>query len=197
MEPAASRRYSGVRRGGVPAGGAALCRYCHRRSNGLVLRHPALGIAIHAAGAEPRAVDKSAVSVTRTRYLGVMFAGFMSALAGAFLSIGDIHTFTEGMTRGAARDRGSHLRQMDTDRYCARLPSLWCSDGAAISVADARCQRSERLPDYVVLCVGTSCRRWFGWSFEFGRFRFSTDVVAARRIVPAGQKKPGINSGPS
>jgi simple sugar transport system permease protein len=25
----------------------------------------------------------------------------MSALAGAFLSIGDIHTFTEGMTRGA------------------------------------------------------------------------------------------------
>jgi ABC-type uncharacterized transport system permease subunit len=33
--------------------------------------------------------------------MGVLFAGFMSALAGAFLSIGDIHTFTEGMTRGA------------------------------------------------------------------------------------------------
>jgi general nucleoside transport system permease protein len=31
----------------------------------------------------------------------VLFTGFMAALAGAFLSIGDIHTFTEGMTRGA------------------------------------------------------------------------------------------------
>jgi ABC-type uncharacterized transport system permease subunit len=68
---------------------------------GFVLRYTALGIAIHAAGAEPRAVDKSGVSVIRIRYMGVMFAGFMSALAGAFLSIGDIHTFTEGMTRGA------------------------------------------------------------------------------------------------
>jgi simple sugar transport system permease protein len=67
----------------------------------LVLRYTAFGIAIHAAGAEPRAVDKSGVSVTWIRYMGVIFAGFMSALAGAFLSIGDIHTFTEGMTRGA------------------------------------------------------------------------------------------------
>ncbi len=67
----------------------------------LVLRYTSLGIVIHAAGAEPRAVDKSGVSVAWVRYMGVIFAGFMSALAGAFLSIGDIHTFTEGMTRGA------------------------------------------------------------------------------------------------
>jgi simple sugar transport system permease protein len=39
--------------------------------------------------------------VTRVRYACVLFAGFMASLAGAFLSIGDIHTFTEGMTRGA------------------------------------------------------------------------------------------------
>ena len=31
----------------------------------------------------------------------MLFTGFMSALAGCFLSIGDIHTFTEGMTSGA------------------------------------------------------------------------------------------------
>ena len=67
----------------------------------LVLRYTSVGIVVHAAGAEPRAVDKSGVSVSWVRYLGVIFAGFMSALAGAFLSIGDIHTFTEGMTRGA------------------------------------------------------------------------------------------------
>jgi general nucleoside transport system permease protein len=67
----------------------------------LALRYTAVGLAIHAAGAEPRAVDKSGLSVTRIRYGCVLFAGFMASLAGAFLSIGDIHTFTEGMTRGA------------------------------------------------------------------------------------------------
>ena len=34
MEPATSRRYSGIRRGGVPAGVVALCRHCHHRSDG-------------------------------------------------------------------------------------------------------------------------------------------------------------------
>jgi simple sugar transport system permease protein len=67
----------------------------------LVMRYTSIGISIHAAGVEPRAVDKSGLSVTRIRYLAVLFAGFMASLAGAFLSIGDIHTFTEGMTRGA------------------------------------------------------------------------------------------------
>lgn len=67
----------------------------------LVLRYTSIGIMIHAAGAEPKAVDKSGLSVTRIRYGCVLFAGFMSSLAGAFLSIGDVHTFTEGMTRGA------------------------------------------------------------------------------------------------
>ncbi|MDB5816349.1 MAG: transporter permease [Rhodocyclales bacterium] len=66
-----------------------------------VMRYTALGLAVHAAGAEPRAVDKSGLSVMRIRYGAVFFAGFMSALAGCFLSIGDIHTFTEGMTNGA------------------------------------------------------------------------------------------------
>jgi len=67
----------------------------------LVLRFTSIGLAIHAAGAEPKAVDKSGLSVTRIRYGCVLFAGFMASLSGAFLSIGDIHTFTEGMTRGA------------------------------------------------------------------------------------------------
>lgn len=67
----------------------------------LVLRYTSVGLAIHAAGAEPKAVDKSGLSVTAVRYGCVLFAGLMSSLAGAFLSIGDIHTFTEGMTRGA------------------------------------------------------------------------------------------------
>jgi len=66
-----------------------------------VLRHTALGLALHAAGVAPRAVDKSGMSVTALRYGAVLFTGVMCALAGCFLSIGDIHTFTEGMTNGA------------------------------------------------------------------------------------------------
>jgi simple sugar transport system permease protein len=41
----------------------------------LVLRYTSTGIAIHAAGAEPKAVDKSGLSVTRIRYGCVLFAG--------------------------------------------------------------------------------------------------------------------------
>lgn len=65
------------------------------------MRHTAIGLALHACGAAPKAVDKSGLSVTATRYGAVMVTGVMSALAGCFLSIGDIHTFTEGMTNGA------------------------------------------------------------------------------------------------
>ena len=67
----------------------------------IVLRRTALGLAIHAAGEEPVALAKSGGSVPRVRYGAVLFAGVMSALGGAFLSLGDIHTFTEGMTNGA------------------------------------------------------------------------------------------------
>ena len=67
----------------------------------LVMQRTALGLAVHAAGAAPRAADKSGLSVNAIRYGAVLFTGVMSALAGCFLSIGDIHTFTEGMTNGA------------------------------------------------------------------------------------------------
>ena len=39
--------------------------------------------------------------VTAVRHGAIVFTGVMAALGGAFLSIGDIHTFTEGMTNGA------------------------------------------------------------------------------------------------
>lgn len=66
-----------------------------------MLRSTALGLALHAAGTAPHAAANSGLPVNRIRYGAVLFTGFMSALAGCFLSIGDIHTFTEGMTSGA------------------------------------------------------------------------------------------------
>jgi simple sugar transport system permease protein len=68
---------------------------------GFVLSRTSLGIAIHAAGEDPRVVDRAGLSTTRLRYGVVIFTGVMAALGGTFLSIGDIHTFTEGMTNGA------------------------------------------------------------------------------------------------
>ncbi|HUZ71758.1 MAG TPA: ABC transporter permease [Stellaceae bacterium] len=66
-----------------------------------VVRYTAIGLVVRAAGADPRSVDKAGLSIVRVRYGVVLFAGFMSALAGTYLSIGDINTFTEGMTNGA------------------------------------------------------------------------------------------------
>jgi simple sugar transport system permease protein len=68
---------------------------------GWMLRSTALGLAVHAAGTSPQAASNSGLPVNRIRYGAVLFTGLMSALAGCFLSIGDIHTFTEGMTSGA------------------------------------------------------------------------------------------------
>ena len=67
----------------------------------LVLRYTAIGLVVRAAGADPRSVDKAGMPVLAVRYGVVLFAGLMSALAGTYLSIGDINTFTEGMTNGA------------------------------------------------------------------------------------------------
>lgn len=68
---------------------------------GWMLRSTALGLALHAAGMAPQAAANSGLAVNRIRYGAVLFTGLMAALAGCFLSIGDIHTFTEGMTGGA------------------------------------------------------------------------------------------------
>lgn len=65
------------------------------------LKATALGLALHAGGADPVALDKAGMSVARVRYGAVLFSGVMAAVAGSFISIGDIHTFTEGMTGGA------------------------------------------------------------------------------------------------
>ncbi|MFZ1726739.1 MAG: ABC transporter permease [Albidovulum sp.] len=66
----------------------------------VVMKFTSFGLAIHAAGVEPKALDKSGGSVVKVRYSAIMFTGVMAALGGAFLSLSDINTFTEGMTNG-------------------------------------------------------------------------------------------------
>jgi general nucleoside transport system permease protein len=67
----------------------------------LFINYTPFGLAVRAAGADPVAANHAGISVTAVRYAAVMFAGLCSALAGVFISLGNIHTFTEGMTSGA------------------------------------------------------------------------------------------------
>lgn len=59
-----------------------------------------IGLHIRAAGEHPLALETIGVSVTRVRYLAVLISGLTSGLAGAYLSIENSVSFTEGMTGG-------------------------------------------------------------------------------------------------
>jgi ABC-type uncharacterized transport system permease subunit len=66
-----------------------------------LISYTSFGLAVRAVGEDPVAADKAGISVARVRYLGVLYAGGMAGVAGCFLSIADLNTFTEGMTKGS------------------------------------------------------------------------------------------------
>ncbi|TFG64277.1 MAG: ABC transporter permease [Spirochaetales bacterium] len=59
-----------------------------------------LGLHIRAAGEHPLALETIGVSVKKIRYIAVVISGITSGLAGAYLSIENNVSFTEGMTNG-------------------------------------------------------------------------------------------------
>jgi general nucleoside transport system permease protein len=65
----------------------------------LIFRTP-LGLRIRSVGEHPRAADTVGISVFRTRYAAVVFSGMLSAMGGAYLSIGFVHSFNQNMTEG-------------------------------------------------------------------------------------------------
>ena len=67
----------------------------------LLLYRTTPGLALRAAGDEPRAVDKSGASIASIRWLAILVTGLAAGLGGAVYSLADIHTFTENMTSGA------------------------------------------------------------------------------------------------
>lgn len=67
----------------------------------VLLHKTAFGIEVEAVGADPKSAEKTGISVARTRVLAVLAMGALCGLGGAFYSVGDIHTFVEGMTNGA------------------------------------------------------------------------------------------------
>ncbi|GAA1694463.1 hypothetical protein MMUR_28770 [Mycolicibacterium murale] len=66
----------------------------------IVLRHTSWGLFIRAAGQAPRALDSAGHGVSATRWFGMLFAGAMAGLGGAYLSVGQLGSFNENMTAG-------------------------------------------------------------------------------------------------
>jgi simple sugar transport system permease protein len=66
----------------------------------IVMFKTSIGLRIRAVGEHPRAADTVGISVYAVRYSAVVVSGILAALGGAYLSIGFVHSFSEGMTNG-------------------------------------------------------------------------------------------------
>jgi simple sugar transport system permease protein len=58
------------------------------------------GLRLRSVGEHPRAAETVGISVMRTRYFAVVGSGMLAALGGAYLSIGFVGSFNQGMTAG-------------------------------------------------------------------------------------------------
>lgn len=67
----------------------------------LLVERTQLGLSLRAVGENPRAADQAGIPVERVRFACVLYTGACAGLAGSFLSVSSISTFTENMTAGA------------------------------------------------------------------------------------------------
>lgn len=71
----------------------------------VVFRTPA-GLRLRSVGEHPLAADTVGISVYKTRYMAVIASGMLAALGGAYLSIGDVHSYNQVGAQGMTNGRG-------------------------------------------------------------------------------------------
>lgn len=59
------------------------------------------GLRTRSVGENPKAADSLGISVSKTRYLAVIYGGMVGGFAGAWFTLGTVGRFDEGMTGGA------------------------------------------------------------------------------------------------
>lgn len=67
---------------------------------GIALTRTTWGIGVRAIGESPLSADAAGVSVRGLRWMAVLFSAACAGAAGAYLSIGDVGVFREGMSGG-------------------------------------------------------------------------------------------------
>jgi general nucleoside transport system permease protein len=65
-----------------------------------VMYRTPFGLRLRSVGEKPEAADAAGVSVNKIRYAGVLIAGVLAGIGGAYLSIGQSSLFTRNMTAG-------------------------------------------------------------------------------------------------
>jgi simple sugar transport system permease protein len=65
-----------------------------------ILKRTNIGLIVRSVGENPKACDTLGIPVRRVRYLSVLYGGMMAGLGGAFVSMGQLSFFTEGMIAG-------------------------------------------------------------------------------------------------
>ena len=65
-----------------------------------ILYRTTWGLKVRAVGDHPHAADTVGISVQKVRYAAILFAGALSGLSGAYISIGLLNSYMENMTAG-------------------------------------------------------------------------------------------------
>ncbi len=66
----------------------------------ILMNYTTFGLRMTAVGDDPKTVETAGINVWRLRHFCVIICGTLAGLAGAYLSIGQLNRFTEGMTLG-------------------------------------------------------------------------------------------------
>jgi len=66
----------------------------------VVLYRTKVGVHLRAVGEEPRAAATAGIDVARVRYAATIIGGMLAALGGAYLSIGEVNLYSDGMVQG-------------------------------------------------------------------------------------------------